>query len=126
MEMDVLHANLFESRIDIGAEEDFQTLSEEEAEKALAQSDDVSTREEALVASDINKEEGKGVGEAPMKQGSRKRLFKSTSTTVGSTKMRIASALAKRAASKGASRHGDDGKPSENKVPSNPKATQPK
>ncbi|KAF3489962.1 hypothetical protein F2Q69_00054838 [Brassica cretica] len=42
MEMDALETNLLESGFDLGAEEDFQTLSEEEDEKALAKGDEVS------------------------------------------------------------------------------------
>ncbi|KAG2271420.1 hypothetical protein Bca52824_065975 [Brassica carinata] len=122
MEMDALEANLLESGFDLGAEEDFQTLSEEEAEKALTKGDEVPIQEEGLVESDTNKGESKGVGDAPSKQGNRKRLFKPTSSTAGSTKMRIANALVKRAASKGATHYEDNGKPPETKGTSNPKA----
>lgn len=121
MEMDALEANLLESGFDLGAEEDFQTLSEEEAEKALTKGDEVHIQEEGLVESDTNKGESKEAGDAPSKQGNRKRLFKPTSSTAGSTKMRIANALVKRAASKGAKHYGDNGKPPETKGTSNPK-----
>ena len=121
MEMDALEANLLESGFDLGAEEDFQTLSEEEDEKALAKGDEVPIQEKGLVESDTNKGESKGAGDAPSKQGNRKRIFKPTSSTVGSTKMRIANALVKRAASKGVTRYGNNGKPPEAKGTSNPK-----
>ncbi|KAL0691629.1 hypothetical protein Bca4012_091308 [Brassica carinata] len=121
MEMDALEANLLESGFDLGAEEDFQTLSEEEDEKALAKGDEVPIQEKGLVESDTNKGESKGAGDASSKQGNRKRIFKPTSSTVGSTKMRIANALVKRAASKGVTRYGNNGKPPEAKGTSNPK-----
>ena len=121
MEMDALEANLLESGFDLGAEEDFQTLSEEEDEKVLAKGDEVPIQEKGLVESDINKGESKGAGDAPSKQGNRKIIFKPTSSTVGSTKMRIANALVKCAASKGVTRYGDNGKPPEAKGTSNPK-----
>ncbi|XP_048618565.1 uncharacterized protein LOC125589916 [Brassica napus] len=121
-EMDALEANLLKSGFDLGAEEDFQTLSEEEAEKALTKGDEVPIQEEGLVESDTNEGERKGAGDGPSKQGNRKRLFKPTSSTAGSTKMRIANALVKRAASKGATRYGDNSKLPETKGTSNPKA----
>ena len=58
------------------------------------------------------------------RQGNRKRLFKPTISTAGSTKMKMASGLVsprKKAVSKGGSRHGDSSKPPESKGPSNPK-----
>uniref|UniRef100_M4EX90 Uncharacterized protein n=1 Tax=Brassica campestris TaxID=3711 RepID=M4EX90_BRACM len=58
------------------------------------------------------------------KQGNRKRLYKPSISTAGSTKMRLASALLsprKRAAAKMGPRQGDSSKPPESKGPSNPK-----
>ena len=126
MEMDALEANLLESGFDLGAEENFQTLSEEEDEKVLAKGDEVPIQEKGLVESDINKGESKGAGDAPSKQGNQKRIFKPTSSTVGSTKMRIANALVKRAASKGVTRYGDNGKPPEAKGTSKSQIKNPK
>lgn len=58
------------------------------------------------------------------KQELRKRLFKPTSSTAGSTKMRVFNALAsprKRAGDKTRTRQGDNSKQMESKGPLNPK-----
>ncbi|KAF3543580.1 hypothetical protein DY000_02007430 [Brassica cretica] len=80
--------------------------------------------EEELVNGDADIEKETGEGDLATMQGNRKRLFKPTISTAGSTKMRMASALVsprKRVAAKVGSRHGDNSKPTESKGPSNPK-----
>ncbi|KAF3603476.1 hypothetical protein F2Q69_00033975 [Brassica cretica] len=98
MEMDVINITLSECGVDMEAEEEFQTLSEEEAEQAehasRAQEEQVRTQgEEEVVPGEADIEKGTGVGDLALKQGSRKRLLKPSNNTAGSTKMRMASAL---------------------------------
>ncbi|WZZ34705.1 hypothetical protein YC2023_018106 [Brassica napus] len=126
MELEAINATLLENGDDMEEEEEFQTLSEEEAEQAsraqvLRQH---ALEEEKMVSGEADEEKGTGPEVGETKQGNRKRLFKPSISTAGSTKMRLASALVsprKRAAAKMGPRQGDSSKPPESKGPSNPK-----
>ncbi|KAG5384314.1 hypothetical protein IGI04_035784, partial [Brassica rapa subsp. trilocularis] len=105
MEMDAITATLLKSGMDMEAEDEFKTLSEEEAEQASGAQ---------IVHTQAQEEEelGNGFGD------------KAKHSTAGSNKTRMASALlspCKRAAAKGGSRQGDSSKQLENKGPSHPK-----
>ncbi|KAH0893094.1 hypothetical protein HID58_055523 [Brassica napus] len=98
MKMDAINATLLENGVDMEVEEEFQTLSEEEAEQAelasRAQEEQVHTQEEKeLMPEEADMEKGKGAGELALRQGSRKRLLKPSIITAGSNKMRAANAL---------------------------------
>ncbi|KAF2577859.1 hypothetical protein F2Q68_00004378 [Brassica cretica] len=126
MEIDAINAAMMASGVDLEAEEEFQTLSEEEFEQASeAQVENVLLQNaEEPVAGDANINTELGAGEMAMRQSHRKRLFKPNSSTAGSTKMRMASALVsprKKIAAKVGTRHGDNTKPPESKGPSIPK-----
>ncbi|KAF2542685.1 hypothetical protein F2Q68_00030627 [Brassica cretica] len=78
-----------------------------------------------MVSSEADMEKGTGVEVLETRHGNRKRLFKPSSSTAGSTKMRLASALVslrKKAAAKTRPRHGDSSKPLESKARSSKKA----
>ncbi|KAF3508915.1 hypothetical protein F2Q69_00006728 [Brassica cretica] len=126
MEIEAINATLMESGVDMEEEEELQTLLQEEAEQASrAREVRVHTQEEEEMVcgeADIEKDTGAGVLET--RQGNRKRLFKPSLSTAGSTKMRLASALlspSKRASAKMGPRHGDSRKPLESKGSLNPK-----
>lgn len=121
MDMDEIKAHLLENGIDMDAEDFMENLSEEEAEEVIKESK--GKEEEEVVA--VEEEQGQVGGEAGKKQGFRKRLFKPTLSTVGSSKMRVFNALAsprKRAGVKIGTRHGDSSKQAESKGPLNPKS----
>ena len=126
MEMDAINDTLSECGVDMEAEEEFQTLSEEEVEQAehtsRAQEEQVRTQgEEEVVPGEADIEKGTWAGDLALKQGSRKRLFKPSINTAGSTKMRMASAHVsprRKAAAKVGPRHGEGSKPPESKGPS--------
>lgn len=102
---------------DVEVEDEFQTLSEEEAEQ-LAEVDG----QEELVSGDGNN--ATVADDMATRQSNRRRLLKPS--TAGSNKMRMASSLLsprKRAVAKVGIRQGDGGKPLERKGPSNPKST---
>lgn len=126
MELEAINATILESGVEVEAEEEFQTLSEEEAEQASeVQHKYVHTQEEEeLVSGDDDADKDMAAGAVATRQSNRKRLAKPPISTAGSNKMRMASALLsprKRAAAKVGTRHGDSGKPTESKGPSNPK-----
>uniref|UniRef100_M4DC99 Uncharacterized protein n=1 Tax=Brassica campestris TaxID=3711 RepID=M4DC99_BRACM len=126
-EMDAINANLLKNGMDLEAEDEFQTLSEEEAEHASGdQIVQVHAQEgEELGNGDVVLNNDTGTGDMGTRQTSRKRLFKPTISTAGSNKMRTASALLsprKKAVVKGGSRQGDSSKHLDNKGPSNPKS----
>ncbi|KAL0682458.1 hypothetical protein Bca4012_049305 [Brassica carinata] len=101
MDMDEIKAHLLENGIDMDAEDFLENLSEEEVEKVLKGNEEggkgneegSKDREEEEM---VPVEEDKGLvgGDGEKKHGLRKRLFKSSSRTVGSTKMRVFNALA--------------------------------
>ncbi|KAF2614338.1 hypothetical protein F2Q70_00012004 [Brassica cretica] len=125
MEMDAINATLAEGGVDMEAEEEFQTLSEEEADHASRAQEELVLiqREEEVVSGKADIEIGTGEGDLTLKQVSRKRLFKPSISTAGSTKMRMASALVspRRKAAGKVGHHGEGSKPPERKGPSNPK-----
>ncbi|KAF2575349.1 hypothetical protein F2Q70_00003528 [Brassica cretica] len=85
MDMDEIKAHLLENEIDMDAEDFMENLSEEEAEEVIKESK--GKEEEEVVA--VEEEQGQVGGEVGKKQGLRKRLFKPTLSTVGSSKMRV-------------------------------------
>ncbi|KAF3508916.1 hypothetical protein F2Q69_00006729 [Brassica cretica] len=126
MELEAINATLLENGDDMEEEEEFQTLSEEEAEQASRAQvlREHALEEEKMVSGEADVEKGTRPEVGETKQGNRKRLFKPSISTAGSTKMRLASALVsprKRAAAKMGPRQGDSSKPPESKGPSNPK-----
>ncbi|KAH0869888.1 hypothetical protein HID58_076910 [Brassica napus] len=125
MEMDAINATLAEGGVDMEAEEEFQTLSEEEADHASRAQEELVRiqREEEVVSGKADIEIGTGEGDLTLKQVSRKRLFKPSISTAGSTKMRMASALVspRRKAAGKVGHHGEGSKLPERKGPSNPK-----
>ncbi|KAG5400592.1 hypothetical protein IGI04_015199 [Brassica rapa subsp. trilocularis] len=126
MEIETINATLLENGDDMEEEEEFQTLSEEEAEQASRAQvlSEHALEEEKMVNGEADGEKGTGPEVGATKQGNRKRLYKPSISTAGSTKMRLASALLsprKRAAAKMGPRQGDSSKPLESKGPSNPK-----
>ncbi|KAF3535244.1 hypothetical protein F2Q69_00021195 [Brassica cretica] len=122
MEMDEIKAHLLENGIDMDAEDFLENLSEEEAEEVIkGHEEGRNDREEEEMVS-VEEEKGPVGGDVAKKQGLRKRLFKPTSSTVGSTKMRVFNALAsprKRAGAKTGTRQGDNSKQMESKGPLN-------
>ncbi|KAL0683726.1 hypothetical protein Bca4012_050574 [Brassica carinata] len=94
MDMDEIKAHLLENEIDMDAEDFMEKLSEEEIDEEGKEQEDESNAQdtdEVVVVDDV---QGKLGGDAVKKHGLRKRLFKSSSRTVGSTKMRVFNALA--------------------------------
>ncbi|KAH0898134.1 hypothetical protein HID58_047702, partial [Brassica napus] len=89
MDMDEIKAHLLENEIDMDAEDFMEKLSEEEIDEEGKEQEDESNAQdtdEVVVVDDV---QGKLGGDAVKKHGLRKRLFKSSSRTVGSTKMRV-------------------------------------
>lgn len=125
MEMEDLNVAMLEDGVDLEADEEFQTLSEKEAEQAdEAQTEHTHIQEEEeQMIGDVNVNKESAVGDMVARQGHRKRLFKPTISTVVSNKMRMASALVSPRKKVG-TRNGDGNKPPENKGPSNPKQVQ--
>lgn len=126
MELEAINATILESGVEVEAEEEFQTLSEEEAEQASeVEQEYVHTQEEEeLLSGDADADKDMAAGVVATRQSNRKRLAKPSISTAGSNKKRMASVLLsprKRAAVKVGTRHGDSGKPTESKGPSNPK-----
>ncbi|KAH0928717.1 hypothetical protein HID58_014444 [Brassica napus] len=120
MEIEAINATLLENGDDMEEEEEFQTLSEEEAEQASRAQvlSEHALEEEKMVNGEADGEKGTGPEVGATKQGNRKRLYKPSISTAGSTKMRLASALLsprKRAAAKMGPRQGDSSKPPESK-----------
>ncbi|KAG2287325.1 hypothetical protein Bca52824_046929 [Brassica carinata] len=115
MDMDEIRAVFLEHGIDMDAADDLQDGSNGEFEKAVLELEQENGENAHKVTED---------GELMKRQGTRKRLFKTTTGTAVSTKMRIASALVspcKRGANKPGARHGEMSKQMENKGTSNPK-----
>ncbi|KAG2271554.1 hypothetical protein Bca52824_066109 [Brassica carinata] len=101
MDMDEIKAHLLENGIDMDAEDFLENLSEEEVEKVLKGNEEggkgneegsKDREEEEMVP--VEEDKGLGGGDGEKKHGLRNRLFKPSSSTVGSTKMRVFNALA--------------------------------
>uniref|UniRef100_M4CVN3 Uncharacterized protein n=1 Tax=Brassica campestris TaxID=3711 RepID=M4CVN3_BRACM len=127
MELEAINATILESGVELETEEEFQTLSEEEAEKVLEVNgvQGHTEEEEEMVSGEVNNNKDTATGNMATRQSNRKRLFKPTVSIAGSTKMRMASALLsprKKAVAKMGTRQGESGKPVESKGPSNPKS----
>ncbi|KAF3519730.1 hypothetical protein DY000_02059127 [Brassica cretica] len=111
MEMDEIKAALLEHDIDMDEADDLDDAAEEEMEEASMAKEDVASMVETTV--ELETERGRGTEELAKQQGPRKRFFKPTENAVGSSKMRIANALVKRAAAKASTRQGDGRKQQE-------------
>ncbi|KAJ4889804.1 hypothetical protein Rs2_29552 [Raphanus sativus] len=138
MEWDEIRATLMEKGIDLDAPEDSKEMAEGELEdfnmdmvesemRAFSPGNDLTEvdKEQEITAVDAEP----AVKEAGKKQGTRKKVFKGMISTAGSSKMRLASALAsprKRGISKVPARHGDNVKQEESKEASIPKPDQSK
>ncbi|KAG5410195.1 hypothetical protein IGI04_006514 [Brassica rapa subsp. trilocularis] len=127
MELEAINATILESGVELETEEEFQTLSDEEAEKVLEVNgvQGHTEEEEEMVSGEVNNNKDTATGNMATRQSNRKRLFKPTVSIAGSTKMRMASALLsprKKAVAKMGTRQGESGKPVESKGPSNPKS----
>ncbi|KAG5389943.1 hypothetical protein IGI04_031484 [Brassica rapa subsp. trilocularis] len=126
MDMDEIKAVFLEHGIDMDAADDLQDGSDGEFEKAVLEleqenGENVHAEEELATGEEEKLMED---GELAKRQGTRKRLFKTTIGTAASTKLRSASAMVsprKRGASKPGTRHGEMGKQMEIKGTSNPK-----
>ncbi|KAF2601916.1 hypothetical protein F2Q70_00026282 [Brassica cretica] len=122
MDMDECKAIFLEHGIDTDAAYDLQDYSEVEFEEMLKEQEDGEAIQVGLEIGNIEEEKETVAGEAVKRQGTRKRLFKPSTT--GSTKMRIDYALVsprKRVQAKVGTRHGENSKQHENKGTSNPK-----
>ncbi|KAL0668169.1 hypothetical protein Bca4012_030873 [Brassica carinata] len=122
MDMDECKAIFLEHGIDTDAADDLQDCSEGEFEEMLNEQEDGEAIQVGLEIVNIEEEKETVAGEAVKRQGTRKRLFKPSTT--GSTKMRIAYALVsprKRVQGKVGTCHGENSKQQENKGTSNPK-----
>ena len=125
MDMDECKAIFLEHGIDSDAAYDLQDCSEGEFEEMLKEQEDGEAIQVGLEIGNIEEEKETVAGEAVKRQGTRKRLFKPSTT--GSTKMRIASALVsprKRVQTKVGTRHGENSKQQENKGTSKIRALQ--
>ncbi|RID75126.1 hypothetical protein BRARA_B02184 [Brassica rapa] len=95
MELEAINATILESGVELETEEEFQTLSDEEAEKVLEVNgvQGHTEEEEEMVSGEVNNNKDTATGNMATRQSNRKRLFKPTVSIAGSTKMRMASAL---------------------------------
>ena len=120
MGMDEVKAFL-EYGIDMDAADDLEDVTEEEMEELILDKESVAPLVETEAVGEVETERGPVTGAVAKQQGTRKRTFKPTGSAAGSTKMRIANALVKRAAAKASSRQGDGRKQQESKGTSIPK-----
>ncbi|KAH0914275.1 LOW QUALITY PROTEIN: hypothetical protein HID58_028721, partial [Brassica napus] len=119
MEMDEFQAALLEHGLDEQTIDALPAVSEEELKEIMAGYEEDDQLQEA---GEQNNERNKDTIEQAQKQGTRKRLFKSSVIVAGSTKMRNAVALVsprKRAAARMGTRKGDTNKQLESKGSSN-------
>ena len=122
MDMDECKAIFLEHGIDKDAADDLQDCSEGEFEEMLKEQEDGEAIQVGLEIGNSEEEKETVAGEAVKRQGTRKRLFKPSTT--GSTEMRIDYALVsprKRVQAKVGTRHRENSKQHENKGTSNPK-----
>ena len=129
MDLDEFHNSLLTNGNNENVEDEFHSLSDQEIE------DDVKFQEDGVVNVEEEKQsddaEAKTLvaGDTVMKQGARKWLFKPSTITGGSTKMRMYQALIsprKRTVAKTGTLQGDNSKQVEDKGISNPKPGLPK
>lgn len=129
MDLDEFLNSLLTNGNNENVEDEFHSLSDEEIE------DDVKFQEDGVVNVEEEKQsddaEAKTLvaGDTVMKQGARKWLFKPSTITGGSTKMRMYQALIsprKRTVAKTGTLQGDNSKQVEDKGISNPKPGLPK
>ncbi|KAH0899350.1 hypothetical protein HID58_048918, partial [Brassica napus] len=121
MGMDEVKAAFLEYGIDMDAADDLEDVTEEEMEELILDKESVAPLVETEAGGEVDTERGPVTGAVAKQQGTRKRNFKPTGSAAGSTKMRIANALVKRAAAKASSRQGDGRKQQESKGTSIPK-----
>ncbi|KAG5406967.1 hypothetical protein IGI04_013086 [Brassica rapa subsp. trilocularis] len=122
MEMDEFQAALLEHGLDEQTIDALPAVSEEELKEMMAGYEEDDQLQEAGEQTNGAEEKNKDTMEQAQKQGTRKRLFKSSVIVAGSTKMRNAVALVsprKRAAARMGTRKGDTNKQLESKGSSN-------
>ncbi|WZY97691.1 hypothetical protein YC2023_070020 [Brassica napus] len=122
MEMDEFQAALLEHGLDEQTIDALPAVSEEELKEMMAGYEEDNQLQEAGELTNGAEEKNKDTMEQAQKQGTRKRLFKSSVIVAGSTKMRNAVALVsprKRAAARMVTRKGDTNKQLESKGSSN-------
>ncbi|KAH0906890.1 hypothetical protein HID58_038717 [Brassica napus] len=122
MEMDEFQAALLEHGLDEQTIDALPAVSEEELKEMMAGYEEDNQLQEAGEQTNGAEEKNKDTMEQAQKQGTRKRLFKSSVIVAGSTKMRNAVALVsprKRAAARMGTRKGDTNKQLESKGSSN-------
>ncbi|XP_013614089.1 PREDICTED: uncharacterized protein LOC106320269 isoform X2 [Brassica oleracea var. oleracea] len=124
MDMDEIKAHLLENEIDMDAKDFLEKLEEEETKEVGKKQKEENNAQETDEVVFVEEEQGTLGGDAVKKPGLRKSLFKPSTGTAGSTKMRAFNALAsprKRAAERPGTRHGDTTNQAESKGASNPK-----
>ncbi|WZZ52225.1 hypothetical protein YC2023_052332 [Brassica napus] len=124
MDMDEIKAHLLENDIDMDAKDFLEKLEEEETKEVGKKQKEENNAQETDEVVFVEEEQGTLGGDAVKKPGLRKSLFKPSTGTAGSTKMRAFNALAsprKRAAERPGTRHGDTTNQAESKGASNPK-----
>ncbi|KAF3532935.1 hypothetical protein DY000_02042492 [Brassica cretica] len=121
MGMDEVKAAFLEYGIDMNVADDLEDVTEVEMEELFLDKESVAPLVETEARGEVETERGPVTGEVAKQQGTRKRTFKPTGSAAGSTKMRIANGLVKRAAAKASSRQGDGRKQQESKGTSIPK-----
>ncbi|KAH0939283.1 hypothetical protein HID58_006744 [Brassica napus] len=120
--MDEFQAALLEHGLDEQTIDALPAVSEEELKEMMAGYEEDDQLQEAGEQTNGAEEKNKDTMEQAQKQGTRKRLFKSSVIVAGSTKMRNAVALVsprKRAAARMGTRKGDTNKELESKGSSN-------
>lgn len=125
MDMEQIKASLLENGIDMDGDDILNELTDEELENELMIKDARPQIQKEDTNDAKEEEKGKDGKEMVKKQGTRKKLFKGSISTAGSTKMRNANALVsprKRAAAKPGFRQGDTAKQGESKGTANPMA----
>uniref|UniRef100_A0A0D2ZRR0 Zinc knuckle CX2CX4HX4C domain-containing protein n=1 Tax=Brassica oleracea var. oleracea TaxID=109376 RepID=A0A0D2ZRR0_BRAOL len=117
MDMDEIKAHLLENEIDMDAKDFLEKLEEEETKEVGKKQKEENNAQETDEVVFVEEEQGTLGGDAVKKPGLRKSLFKPSTGTAGSTKMRAFNALAsprKRAAERPGTRHGDTTNQAEN------------
>lgn len=125
MDMEAIKASPLENGIDMDGDDILNELTDEELENELMIKDARPQIQKEDTNDAKEEEKGKDGKEMVKKQGTRKKLFKGSISTAGSTKMRNANALVsprKRAAAKPGFRQGDTAKQGESKGTANPMA----
>ncbi|KAL0827432.1 hypothetical protein Bca101_051110 [Brassica carinata] len=121
MGMDEVKAAFLEYGIDMDVVDDLEDVIEEEMEELILDKESVAPLVKTEAGGEVETKRGPVTCAVAKQQGTRKMTFNPTGSAAGSTKMRIANALVKRAAAKASSRQGDGRKQQESKGTSIPK-----